>query len=393
MDGGLSMIYLDNAATTLKKPASVRTAVRDAMLHAASAGRSAYRPAMLAADILYDTRLIASSFFDVDGVNDIIFTFNATHALNIAINSISHHVKYIAFTGIEHNSTIRPLAALSKRGITVMPLNTPLWQPERFLDEAEQACRSGIECFVVNHVSNVFGYRLPIEELDEILQRYGAVMILDASQSAGICPISARSMPSAAAICMPGHKGLYGPQGTGLLLTLHKEVREPLMLGGTGSESLLEEMPAELPDRLEAGTHNIAGIAGLFEGIRFVSSIGTENILRHEQSLQQLLSNLLGSVEGIRCYSSPDTELQTGVLSVVPDGMSAEELAQALAERGICVRAGLHCAPCAHKTAGTLKTGTVRFSPGWFQSARQIRKTADAVRDIMSSRAHNRAGV
>ncbi len=378
------MIYLDNAATTLKKPPSVRCAVRDAMLHAASAGRSAHRPAMLAAEILYDTRRLAADFFDAEDGCSIAFTPSATYALNAAIFSISKYVKKIAFTEMEHNAVRRPLRYLSKRGLSLLPIRTPLWKPEIFLECAEQACKDGAACFVVCHISNVFGYRLPLEELDEILQRCGACMILDASQSAGICPISVRQLPSVAAVCMPGHKGLYGPQGTGILLARRREVQDPLLYGGTGSDSLREDMPLSLPDRLEAGTHNIAGIAGLFEGIRFVQSVGTEEILLHEQQLQHQLSTCLGSVEGLRCYCAPKEEMQTGVLSVVPEKISCEQLAQVLAERGICVRAGLHCAPLAHRSAGTLATGTVRFSPGWFQTRRQIKKTAEAVRAVLA---------
>lgn len=381
---GVTMIYLDNAATTLKKPASVGSAVQYAMTHAASAGRSAHESAMLAAGILFDTRRIAARLFDASDPARVIFTANATDALNTAIFSMGKYAKRFAVTGMEHNAVLRPMTALCREGARMDVLPTPLWEPEVLLDGLARRCREGLDCLVVNHVSNVFGYCLPLEEIDTVLSQYGVPMIVDASQSAGICAISCRKLRSAAAVCMPGHKGLYGPQGTGLLIALADEVTEPFRYGGTGSRSSEAEMPDELPDRLEAGTHNIAGIAGLFEGIRFVEQVGTEAIAHHERVLRRQLTRLLRGMPDITCYASPNDELQTGVLSVTCRGMSCEQLAQCLAQRGICVRDGLHCAPLAHRTAGTEESGTVRFSPGWFQNSHQIKRTAETIRHILS---------
>ncbi|MGN1014207.1 MAG: aminotransferase class V-fold PLP-dependent enzyme [Butyricicoccus sp.] len=379
------MIYLDNAATTLQKPASVMTAVRQAMNRAASAGRSAHRPAVLAADILFDTRALAAEFFELDDSSRVIFTSNATMALNTAIFSMAEYARRFAVTGMEHNAVMRPMHKLSHQGKRVTVLDTPLWKPERLLDSAEKTCKNGVDCFVVNHVSNVYGYELPLEELDGVLRRYGVPMIVDASQSAGVCPLSARRLRSAAAICMPGHKGLYGPQGTGMLLSLTEEIQAPLLYGGTGSRSISPNMPEDLPDRLEAGTHNIAGVAGLFEGIRFVRMVGVDQIREHETILRRQLASQLKNVSQLHCFTTSRDELQTGVLSITCDTMSAEQLSMRLAERGICVRAGLHCAPLAHRTGGTLESGTVRLSPGWFQNLHQIRRTTESIRDIVQN--------
>lgn len=377
------MIYFDNAATTLQKPAEVADAVRYAMSHASSAGRSAHAPAILAADILFDTRALAAEFFDLDDASAVAFTANATQALNTAIFAVAEHCKTMAITGMEHNAVFRPMTKLAQQGKRLIRLDTPLWKPERFLESLEQACRNGLDCLIVNHVSNVYGYRLPIEEIDGILRQYGTAMIVDASQSAGICSLSVRRLRSAAAVCMPGHKGLYGPQGTGILLALTKEINQPLLYGGTGSQSEQAHMPEELPDRFEAGTHNIAGIAGLFEGIRFIQKIGVETVLQHEQELRGQLVRLLEKIPEVNCIASDKNSLQTGVLSVTCETMPAEELAKQLADYGICVRAGLHCAPLAHQTGGTFETGTVRFSPGWFQNMHQVRKIADAMQEIV----------
>lgn len=380
----MSMIYLDNAATTLRKPAAVGTAMQYALTHAASAGRSAHESALLAANILFDTRRIAAQQFDLEDASRVIFTTNATAALNIAIFAMGEHGTRFAVTGMEHNAVMRPMHELCRQGKKLEILQTPLWDPACLLEQIQKKCCEGLDCLVVNHVSNVYGYRLPLEEIDALLADYGVPMIVDASQSAGVCPISCRMLRSAAAVCMPGHKGLYGPQGTGMLLALHDEISKPHCYGGTGSNSMELDMPKELPDRFEAGTHNIAGIAGLFEGIRFVRQLGEDTILRHEQILRKQLAGMLRKLPQITCYESPADSLQTGVLSITCQTMSSEQLAQELAQRGICVRAGLHCAPTAHQTGGTLESGTVRFSPGWFQNTYQIRRTAEVIRNILS---------
>lgn len=376
------MIYLDNAATTMPKPDSVKQAVLRAMDEAASAGRSAHRPAMQAAEILFDARQTAAELFGVEDPCSVAFTSSATAALNTAIFSMAEHCRHFAITGMEHNAVVRPLHYLQQKGTRVTILPTMLWDDERLLEAAEDACHDGADCFVVCHVSNVFGWKLPLERLSALLARYHVPLIVDASQSAGICPLDVRSLPSTVAVAMPGHKGLYGPQGTGILLWLADEKPRPLLFGGTGSRSMEAEMPEELPDRLEAGTHAIPAIAGLAEGMRFVQSIGVERIGAHEQALRRELTLQLQQISGVHCLCSPWGERQTGVVSIVCDQMDAETLAQRLAEHDICVRAGLHCAPLAHQTAGTLETGTVRLSPGWFQTEQEMQETADTLQKM-----------
>ncbi len=381
--GGDAVIYLDNAAMTMPKPDTVQEAVLSAMREASSAGRSAHRPAMRAAEILFDARQLAAELFSVDDSRKVIFTKNATEALNIAIFSMAEHAHHFVITGIEHNAVVRPLRRLQQKGLQVTVLPTVLWDDARLLESTEEACKKGADCFVVCHVSNVFGWKLPVAEMNKILEQYHVPMILDASQSAGICPVSAAQLSSATAICMPGHKGLYGPQGTGILLALSDAISHPLLLGGTGSRSQETEMPEELPDRFEAGTHAIPAIAGLTAGMRFVKTVGIDSIGRHEHILCRQMADMLSDVPEIQCFVAPHEEQQTGVLSVVSDVMDAEDMAQRLGERDICVRAGLHCAPMAHRTAGTLSSGTVRLSPGWFQNTCQMKSTAKAIRKIL----------
>lgn len=377
------MIYLDNAATTLEKPPAVSRAMCWAMRHAGGAGRSAHPPAMLGADIIYDTRRLAAQVFDVPDPTRVIFTANATQALNMALYAMAQTRRHFAISGFEHNAVYRPILELVKRNnLKLTMLRSALWEDALLLEQAEQAIQDGADCFVLCHVSNVFGYIQPLEQLDALLSEHGIPLILDASQSAGVLPLSVSKLHSLAAVGMPGHKGLYAPPGTGMLLWMSQDLPAPLLLGGTGSLSERADMPDFLPDRLESGTVNVAGIAGLFEGLQFVSKVGESEIAAWECKLRDLVTEKLREVPGVTVYTSPDPQKQTGVLSFTCRQLPCEIVAQRLAEHNICVRAGLHCAPLAHSTAGTLETGTVRISPGWFQSVRQMRKFCDILAHI-----------
>ena len=235
---------------------------------------------------------------------------------------------------------------------------------------------------ICNHVSNVFGFVQPVEAVAALCRDRGVPLIIDASQSAGMLTLDMAAL-GAAFIAMPGHKGLYGPQGTGVLLCGEGVPVRTLLEGGTGSVSAQQEMPDFLPDRLEAGTHNMPGIAGLLAGVRFVRKLGPEAICEQERRLTLRAAEGLRRLRGLRVYARPDLAAQAGVLSLVPEGMDAEALGQALAERGIAVRAGLHCAPLAHRTAGTLDTGTVRVSFSHWNTEEEADRLTAAVREIL----------
>lgn len=373
------MIYLDSAATSLYKPKAVQLAVLDAMGTMASPGRGAYRAAMRAADCCYDCREALAGLFHVPSPEQVVFTFNATHGLNIAIRTLVKPGCRVLISGYEHNSVTRPLQAL---GAELTVIDTPLFDPAAFLARAEQAL-PGMDLAVCTHVSNVFGYVLPIGELAALCRRYAVPLIIDAAQSAGTLDIDFQAL-GAEFIAMPGHKGLMGPQGTGVLLC--KNDAMPLLYGGSGSESVLQTMPEFLPDRLEAGTHNVTGIAGLLAGVRFLKSRGCRQIrLRERALLEQLAASLL-RLPDLKVFYSADPETQSGVLSVLPERMSCEAFGEALEKAGVAVRTGLHCAPTAHTTAGTLSTGTVRFSFSPFNTERQIRETANICKNILNLR-------
>ena len=350
------MIYFDNAATTLLKPDEVFRAVQGAMRTAAGFGRSGHRPAMHAGELVYACREQAAALVGMAEPERVVFTLNATHALNTAIHALVEPETTVAVTGYEHNSVMRPLAAL---GCKTIVMRVPLFDQDEAVRAAEQAIESGAKIFVINHVSNVFGFVQPLERIDALLRRAGIPMILDASQSAGILPVEVNKLGSLAAVCCPGHKGLFGPQGTGILLVLSDRIHEPLLYGGTGSQSELLTQPELLPDRFESGTLNAHGIAGLGEGIQWIRGQSTQRILHHERNLITILTKGLRSLPGLEVFAGP---AQSGVLSFRSDRLPCEEIAARLSERGVCVRDGLHCAPEAHRTAGTLETGTVRLS-------------------------------
>jgi selenocysteine lyase/cysteine desulfurase len=367
------MIYLDNAATTLIKPYAVGAAVSRAMREAASVGRGAHGPGELAAKTVFAARELANELFDAGGPERVVFTFNATHGLNIALRSFDLAGRRVVVSGWEHNSVVRPLAAA---GAEIVPAIGPLFDREANLRAFERALTPDTALAAVCHVSNVFGFIMPIEDIADLCRARGIPLVVDASQSAGVCGLDMKRL-GAEFIAMPGHKSLCGPQGTGLLLVGENAPIRPLMAGGTGSVSVRREMPDFLPDALEAGTHNVPGIAGLAEGLRFISSRGTEAILAHERELCREAARLLEATGRVRCFLSPDPEAQTGVLSFIIDGLDSQTSAVRLGEMGVAVRGGLHCAPLAHSSAGT--KGTVRASFYAFNTLSDAEGLAEAV--------------
>ena len=266
------MIYLDSAATTFRKPPAVAAAVRRAMETVSSPGRGGYPAAMRAAETVFDCRMEVAELFRVSNPEQVVFTMNATHALNIAIKSLVKNGDRVVISGYEHNAVTRPLVAV---GADIAVAGAPLFQPEAVLERFYHLITPETRAVVCNHVSNVFGFIQPIEEIGKICRRRGVPLIVDASQSAGVLPMDWEKM-GASFVAAPGHKGLYGPQGTGILICGEGAEVQPLMEGGTGSASLNQNMPEFLPDRLEAGTQNVPGIAGLLEGVRYVRRRGVD---------------------------------------------------------------------------------------------------------------------
>ena len=372
------MIYFDSAATTFQKPRAVADAMLAALATMSSPGRGGYPAAMAAADAAFDCRTELAELYHAESPEQVVFTMNATHGLNIAIKSLVPPGGRAVISGYEHNAVTRPLAAL---GAQVSVAAAPLFRPEAVTAVFDRLIVPGTDAVICSHVSNVFGFVQPVEAVAAICRQRGVPFIIDASQSAGMLTLDMAAL-GAAFIAMPGHKGLYGPQGTGVLLCGKDVPVRTLLEGGTGSLSMQQEMPEFLPDRLEAGTHNMPGIAGLLAGVRFVRQLGPENICREERLLAHQAAEGLRRVPRLTVHALPDLAAQAGVLSIIPEQMDAEALGAALAERGIAVRAGLHCAPLAHRTAGTLNTGTVRLSFSHWNTREEVDRLLEAVGEI-----------
>ena len=367
------MIYLDHAATSWPKPERVVRATMDALRKMTSPGRGISNASELAEATLFDLRTLAGAQFDCSA-ECVVLTSSATHGLNIAIKSLVSPGDRVVVSGVEHNAVMRPLTAL---GAEIHVAGSALFDDEILVSEFDRLLTKGTKACIMTHVSNVFGWILPAGKVAELCWKRGIPFVLDASQSAGILPISMAEL-HAAFVAMPGHKGLMGPQGTGLLLVGHET--KTLMEGGTGSVSKHYEMPDFLPDRLEPGTPNIPGAAGLKAGIETVRSVGLGTIQKRETALANHLKERFRDLDRIQVYSGAH---QSGVVSFRVEGMDTVLLAEKLWEnRNIALRAGFHCAPLAHQTAGTLETGTVRVSFGKNNTLEEAEILFRAVRNM-----------
>ena len=364
------MIYLDNGATSFHKPATVKKAVLDAMSHCANPGRGGYQAAMEASRQVYRCRELAGKLFACKP-EQVVLTTNCTHGLNIAIRTLVKPGSRVVISGFEHNAVTRPLHALDAK-LTVAGRRLFDW--EDTLRDFEKALGQGVDAAIFTHVSNVFGYCLPVAEMSALCKQYGVPFVIDAAQSAGSQRVSLEEL-GADFIAMPGHKGLLGPQGTGLLLCGRNT--EPLLYGGTGNQSISQQMPEDLPERSEAGTVNVPGIAGLAAGMEYLLRTGVENIGKKEEQLAKQCAKRLQKL-GFQVYTG---EHQCAVVSFIP-GEDCEDAASQLARMGIAVRAGLHCAPLAHESAGTLETGTVRVSFGWNSEPWQVEKFLQSAKKL-----------
>lgn len=374
------MIYLDNAATTYPKPREVYRKWQTAMsVCGANPGRSGHDFSIKTAEEVYKSREICAEFFGAQPENT-VFTLNCTHALNFAIKGIAKKNCHFVTSDMEHNAAIRPVyAAVSAVGgsCTMFEAAPDIEQTVR---NAENALRKDTAALVCTAASNVFGLRTPVKELGEMCRRHGVCFILDAAQGAGILPITLSDGPNI--ICAAGHKGLYGPMGTGLMITDGEFKLNTIIEGGTGSASESVLQPDFTPDRFESGTINTAGAVALGEGVRFVMRKTPRVILEHEIMLCERFCAAAERISGIILHNMITLQNRTIYAPVVSfnfEDISSEEGAHLLSENGFYMRGGLHCAPLAHKKIGTINGGTIRFSPSAFNTAREVDLLADAL--------------
>lgn len=373
------MIYLDNAATTYPKPLAVQRAVGEALRrYGANPGRSGHAMAAETAEQVYACRERVAEFFGLDDPAGVIFTTNCTMALNMVIKGLLHSGDHVVISCLEHNSVIRPLTAV---GAEITEVTVHPRKPWKTVEGFRAAIRADTRLMLCTHASNVCGVRLPIREIGAVAHRFGIPFAVDAAQSAGVLPLDMRR-DHIDFLCMPGHKALYGPMGTGLLLCREKTL-SPLMEGGTGSMSLRAEQPDELPDRLESGTINVPGICGLHAGVRFVSERGCEEIAARETMLMQRLYDRIGECDGITVHSPrPTLDVMVPLVTLTVAGQPSEQTAARLSDAGIASRAGLHCAPTAHRFLGTVATGAVRLCPSVFTTVDEVDITAKILTQI-----------
>ena len=348
----------------------------------ANPGRSGHRMSLRAGELVYRCREDIARLFSFDKPENVIFTANCTASINIVIQGLLRSGDHAVISSLEHNAVVRPLEALKARGVSYTVAQAVEGDDEATIRNFRSAFRRQTKLCICTHASNVFGVRLPVERLAALCHLNGVMFCLDAAQSAGVLPVSL-SGSSIDFLCAAGHKGLYGPMGTGILLVNSDIIPDSLIQGGTGSFSSERVQPEILPDRFESGTPNLPGIAGLGEGVRFVLRRGTDAIFRHEISLCQQLYRHLEKTKGVALYTAyPQPASHVPVLSFNIEGMDSEQAASLLSRHHVAVRAGLHCAPLAHETYGTEETGTIRVVPSVFTQPRQIEAFSEIVKKI-----------
>lgn len=376
------MVYFDNAATSFPKPKAVREAALLALeRYGANPGRSGHALSMACATRVFEVREAAAKMFNSE-VEDVVFTQNCTHALNLVIRGVLGRGDHAVISDLEHNSVLRPVHMLAERGVVRYDVATTSEDDDETVAAFRALVRRNTRLICCTHGSNVTGARLPIEKLGALARELDVLFLVDAAQTAGVVDIDIEAS-GIDFLCVAGHKGLYGPSGTGMLVTpLGGELR-PLMAGGTGSYSADFSQPPVMPDRLESGTLNMPGIMGLGAGIGFVARKTPAALFAHEMALAGNIRARLRDTKGVTLYPrehKPGKGLPVIAFNI--EGQPSEQVVSALSERGFALRGGLHCAPLCHRKLGTLETGICRISLGAFNTEEQCGRLCDEIRRI-----------
>lgn len=379
------MIYLDNAATTWPKPVQVREAVQRALReYGANPGRSGYEMSMRTTQAVYECRRCAAELFGAQGPECVVFQPSCTQALNLVLKGFLKSGDHVVVSDLEHNAVMRPLTVLREMGVSFSAAQVTPCDNDATVEAFRRAMAPNTKLVVCTQASNVFGIRVPVERIAALCHQYGAKICVDCAQSAGIVPINVTES-GIDYLCCAGHKGLYGPMGTGMLIFRDPQDRlATLVEGGTGTQSRSLLQPDDPPERYESGTQNVPGILGLRAGMEFVKKMGPENIWKREMEKTVLLYDRLSRIPGVRLYTErPRRPYFLPVLSFNIEGMPSEQAGERLAKMGVAVRCGLHCTPTAHDKMGT-DEGTVRMSPSVFTRREEIEAAAARVRAICS---------
>lgn len=377
------MIYLDNSATTLKKPDCVKEAVWDAMEQMGNSGRGGYQTALSASRMIYQARMAVSEFFDLNHPSGVVFTSNATEALNTVIQGLFSKGDHVITTVLEHNSVLRPLYIEQERGVELSIIGADE-QADVLYEKLESAIKCNTKAVICTHGSNVTGNLVDIKRIGAVCRAHQLLFIVDASQSAGCIPISMKEN-QIDILCFTGHKGLMGPQGTGGICIRPQISIRPLKSGGTGVLSFLKEQPQELPEHLEAGTLNGHGIAGLLAAIGWLNRTTVEVVQKKEEKLLRLFYENAKEIPKIHFYGRPPEEgvPHLPVLALNLGNLDSAYVSDILAEEyEIYTRAGAHCAPLMHQALKTEKQGCVRFSFSWFNTEEEIKTVVNALKEL-----------
>ncbi|MDP2930892.1 MAG: aminotransferase class V-fold PLP-dependent enzyme [Chloroflexota bacterium] len=381
------MIYLDNAATTWPKPESVYQTMDEFLRKkGGNPGRGGHSLAVAAREAVEEARLLVTRFINAPEVERVIFTLNCTDALNLGLKGLLQPGDHVITSSLEHNSVVRPLHKLEQMGVRVTRL-PPATDGAVSARDIEKAITKETRLVMMTHASNVNGVIQPVAEYGAVARRHNLIFMVDAAQTAGNYPIDVQAANIDLLACS-GHKGLFGPPGTGVLYVGSRAALEPVREGGTGSFSELEEQPGALPYRYECGTVNSVGISGLGAGVKFIMKQGLDRIQAFEQTLTESLIKGLSAIPGVTLYTAADIAMQAPVVSFNIAGYEPGEAGAILDQAfDIKVRTGLHCAPAANKTLGTFPAGTVRLSPGYFNTVEEISLALEAVAKIAGTKA------
>ena len=373
-------IYLDNAASSFPKPQCVINKMHKIMVqNTANPGRSGHFLSNENAKIIYETRKIAAEFFGVgESPEKVIFTHSATHAINIAINGLVEEGDTVIISDMEHNSVLRPLAERAKSGKIQLKIAEVADNDDETANNFKKLIDKKTKMVFTTHASNVNGKVLPVKKIGKICKEYNIIFCIDASQTAGHLKIDVKDI-GADILCTAGHKGLFGPQGTGLLIINGDIALKPLIFGGTGGASLLEIQPDEIPESLESGTQNTSGIAGLGEGIKFISKYGNK-LNKTGKHLYEKAFEAISKINGVQIYSSQHNP--THILAFNIRDLPSELITDRLNSKGICVRGGFHCSALFHKKMKTTEKGIVRASIGGFNTEMQIGSFIRACKEL-----------
>ena len=376
-----TMIYFDNAATTMKKPEEVVRAVTEALCTMGNAGRGVHDAALDASRMIFDTRVKLAQLISAESPMQIAFTMNSTESLNIAIKGILQQNDHVITTALEHNSVLRPLYEMEERGVelTIIPADT---KGNVYYGDFDKNIKENTKAIVCTHGSNLTGNVLELETIGKIAKKHGILFVVDASQTAGVFPIDVQKM-NIDILCFTGHKGLLGPQGTGGMYVREGVEVKPLLSGGSGVQTYLKHHPKQMPTALEAGTLNAHGLAGLRAALEYLQETGIDNIRQKEQQLMRHFYSQVKEIPGIQIYGDFDTKERCAIVALNVWDYDSSEVSDALfTQFGIMTRPGAHCAPLMHEALGTVDQGAVRFSFSHYNTMEEVDAAAAALREL-----------